>query len=441
MYLKKASVLIVLCILAMILCSCYSALPETTQESTSAPESTTSESTADINADVEISFPVAEAAHTFSGDNLWAAYAIDRGIFPVEDGYYRANSQIRYYDIASQTDFVMCNRAGCSHITEDCPAYIPYVSQLLASEKGVYVFTSHDGSLSLVKLDIQTYEKSTEFTMTARDGISYGMNNSFYSSGKIFFRFTKMDSEGTSESTWVYDEETGETSLLFANTELEFFTVDGAYDSTVLVYRSQYDEAVLEWEEYLELHSIVIDEATNEYLDELTDEYHNYIYEFREEHCTTGLYFYDMEEMTYTDAYPLLRGDSQEIPNTNYSSNSACFGEYVLYKLGNAVMRYSMATGERELLVEEEGITNGNLLDGKLIYLTRRDENLEVWVYDIASGEKFSVDNAGNNLCMSFGIYGETKDAFFGYDSYGGSGESWILKEDFYNARYENAHK
>lgn len=428
---KISAFLALLCILSL-LSACYSSVDSTDTTSAVLTSDSFSTGTQD-DAGNDMSNIVVN--RTYSPDNLSSASYMNCGVFPVAGGYYKASNPITYFDIEYETKIVMCNLAGCSHNTDNCPAYMPGLRYLLATEDATYAFCESGSTVSLIKLDLHTYEKTTEWFMADKEKEFYSISgHSFYSSGHIFFDYDEISPEETKTYTNVYNTETGETSLLFAETERKFFNVKGAYGNTVLTLWGEYDEAPMGIEEYLSQHPDM-DRV------ECSEEYYDvYLKDFSEEHYSGGIRFYDLETMEYTDAYPLLKGDSQETPNIYLSSDSCCFGEYLLYKLGDAVMRYSLKTGEREFLVEEEGITNGRLLDGKLIYLTYVDE-LKVHVYDIQTGTDILVDNAGNTEVMSFGIYKETEDAFIGYDSYSGRGESWILKEDFYNARYENAHK
>lgn len=433
----KISTLVVLfCVLSLLLSACYSEVGQLT--TTDAPSSSDSEeigsedSTEPPPDEPQNETPQITVSHSYSPDNQDAVSSMGGGAFPVAGGYYKASSPITYFDIEHETKIVICNRAGCSHNTDDCPAYIRNLTRLLATDEAIYAFCSNHSDVWLVKLDLKTYEKTTEFSAEGKDDVYYYINTAFYSTGHIFARLHRTDANSYGYCTYLYDTESGETELFFQDTDLQSLDVIGSYDSTLLLYYGEYDEAPMKLEEYAELYP-------DQPIEECSEEYEAYLMDFNKEHHTGGWYFYDLETKTYTDAYPALQGDSQEIPYTNYSSNGQMFGEYVLYKLGDAVMRYSLKTGERELLVEEEGIINGNLLDDKLIYLTLVDE-LKVHVYDIQTGTDVLVDNAGNDV-MSFGIYCETEDAFIGYDSYNDRGESWILKEDFYNARYENAHR
>lgn len=423
--------LALLCALCIMLSSCYSSV----QETTSSSDASTGVTTSKVPVSSEEPGVQIVANHTFSPDNLHGALSGIGGSFPVAGGFYKASSPITYYDIEHEAKIIMCNLAGCSHNTEDCPAFMPGITNLLATEDAVYTFCDSGGTVSLRKLNLNNYEKTTEWLQETKETRYYAVNDCFYSSGYIYFKYSEMTPKEAKTYTNIYNTETGEMSLLFADTKLTSFTVEGAYGNTVLTVWGEYDEAAMSWEEYRALH-LDEDETTciNEYYDV-------YLTNFFQEHYTGGLRFYDLETMTYADAYPLLKGDSQETLNIYLSSDSICFGEYLLYTLGDAVMRYSLKTGERELLVEEEGIVNGSLLDGKLIYLTYVDSILKIHVYDIQTGSNLLVDNAGDTDAMVFGVYKETEDAFIGYDVYNGYGQSWILKEDFYNARYENAHK
>lgn len=436
---KRLNFLLLFLVLSLLLSACYSEVgqPDTTASpSTSASgEESSGESTAPSSEEPQEERPEIPVAHSYSPDNQKAVSSMGGSAFPVAGGFYKGSSPITYFDIEHEAKVVMCNLAGCSHNTDACPAYIRNLKQLLATEEAIYAFCQDYTSVWLVKLNLQTYEKTTEFSVEGKDDVYYYINTAFYSTGHIFVRLNRTDENSSGYCTYLYDTESGETELFFQDTKLQYLHMIGSYGNTVLLYYGEYDEAPMTLDEYVELHP-------EQSIEECMDEYVNvYTINFSKEHHTGGRYFYDLEAKTYTEAYPALQGDSQEIPYTNYSSDGEMFGEYVLYKLGNAVMRYSLKTGERELLVDAPNIINGNLNDDKLEYLkvidgTISDGTIEVHIYDIASGEDYVIETHRSQEPY-FSLYTETADAFIGYRD----GQAWILKEDYYNGRFENAHK
>ena len=103
---------------------------------------------------------------------------------------------------------------------------------------------------------------------------------------------------------------------------------------------------------------------------------------------------------------------------------------------GDQVVRYNMATGLREVLLERTHVVNGMLFDEKLFYIVSENGECSVFVYDPKSKETAKFYNNGNTQYMEFTIYDETKEAFIGY--YNGN-YVWIPKGDFYNERYDKA--
>lgn len=434
---KRLNLLLLFLVLSLLLSACYSEVGQPTTSASPSASASGEESTAPSSEEPQDERPQITVAHSFSYDNQNAAFAGLGDVFPVADGFYKASAPITYFDIEHESKIVMCNRAGCSHNTDDCPAYIPYLQMLLVTENAVYGFCSSDISENtwLVKLDLETYEKSTEFTLERKDDLIYSLNSAFYSTGHIFFFVYCYSENSDYKNTYLYDTQSGETKLFFEGNDLQSVNVYGSYSNTVLLYYGEYDEAPMTREEYVELHSDqTMEEASEEYTDV-------YLIDFYNEHHTGNWYFYDLEAKTSTEALPALCGDSEELPRLNFSSNGTCFGEYVLYRLGDAVMRYSLKTGKRELLVDAPGIINGNLVDDKLEYLkvidgTISDGTIETHVYDIASGEDYVIETHKSRE-THFSIYTETADAFIGYYD----GLRWILKEDYYNGRFENVHK
>lgn len=424
---KRMNLLLLFLVLSLLLSACYSEVGQ--------PGATASadESTAPSSDDSQGERPVIPVAHSYSPDNQKAVSSTGSA-FPVAGGFYKGSSPITYFDIEHEAKIVMCNLAGCSHNTDDCPAYIRNLKGLLATDDAIYGICDNTYDVWLVKLDLRTYEKTTEFSVEGKDDVYYFLNTAFYSTGHIFVRLNRTDGNSSGYCTYLYDTESGKTELFFQDNELQSLSVNGSYGNTVLLYYSEYDEAPMKYDEYRAQHPDM--EEMESY-----DEYEAYLSDFDEEHRTGGRYFYDLETKTYTDAYPLLCGDSEELPRLYFSTNSIFFGEYILYQLGDAVMRYSMVTGERELLVDAPNIFTGNLNDDKLEYLkvidgTISDGTIEVHIYDIASGEDYVIETHRSQEPY-FSLYTETADAFIGYRD----GEAWILKEDYYNGRFENAHK
>lgn len=435
---KRMNLLLLFLVLSLLLSACYSEVAQptaTVSTSTSAPnEESTGESTAPSSEEPQVERLQIPVAHSYSPDNQKAVGSTGSA-FPVSGGFYKGSSPITYFDIEHEAKIVMCNLAGCSHNTDDCPAYIRNLQGLLATDDAIFAICDNHDSAWLVKLDLKTYEKTTEFSVEAKDDFYYYFSEAFYSTGHIFFRLCRNGEDSYEYSTYLYDTESGETELFFQDTDLQYLQVIGSYGNTVLLYYGEYDEAPITLDEYVELHP---EQSIEECMDEYGDVY---LMDFYDEHHTGGTYFYDLETKAYTEAYPLLCGDSEELPRLYFSSNGTFFGEYILYQLGDAVMRYSLATGERELLVDAPNIINGNLNDDKLEYLkvidgTISDGTIEVHVYDIASGEDYVI-NTHTSQETYFSLYKETADAFIWYRD----GEAWILKEDYYNGLFENAHK
>lgn len=417
------AVLVLLC--SLLLSGCYSSIPDTPVQPPTTPD-TSSSTDASVAEKTNSADSQITSTHSFSPDNLPGALT-GLSVFPAENGFYFADSVVKYYDISQKAALILCNRAGCTHTDSDCPARIPHVTQLLAQEGVIYAFSESEGSISLVRLVPQTGEKTTVYALDATVGeIDYCLTNSFYADGHIYFLVTTTRTEEMTTAIYVYDTMTENTVTLVSCSELESASVEGAFNNHVIVLWSALKQAPLEMESYFLEHP----QASE-------DDYYAYLNEFKEENLCSELREYDLKTLTYTDdILNALRGKSQEEPYLLFSSNGSFYGEYILYTLGDEIVRYSLKTGEREVLVKENNAVNGMLFDGKLIYLVMDTEGLKVCVFEPETGNTFTLNNAGNLQYMIFGIYRETKDAFIGYYN---DRNAWILKEDFYNERYENA--
>lgn len=366
------------------------------------------------------------ANHVFSADNLRGALP-GLSVFPAEAGFYYSNSA-KFYDIAQQTSIFLCSRPGCTHGDDSCPAALRGMEQILACDGVVYAFCFDNDlqELTLVEVVPQTGERTTVFTLTPEQpGIAYGLNYSLYAYGRIYFKVMHQTKTDISYTFYFYELSTRKTNVLVECSELEYFELLGAGEEYAYFSCSALKQAPMSFEEYLRSH-----------IEASEDEYAGYLDSFYYSNSTSSYRKIKLDTMESSDFADELRGDSTFSPNLNYSSAGSCFGQYLLYKLGDQVLRYDMNTGERESLVEAEHICNGFLMDGRLIYLVNGEDSLTIHAYDPQTGEDVTIDNAGNSGYMTFSIHNETKNAFIGlYDGR----NAWIYKEDFYNGNYDKA--
>ena len=415
---KKHSLLALLLCLSLLLSGCYAA-PRAEESSTStqvtkAPLSSTER-------DAPKSVP--QVKGVYYADNLRGASVRLSSVFPMEDGAY--TDGFYYYDVAQQATVFPCSLPGCKHADANCPARVENMSEVLAHGDSIYAVCNESYSASLVRYVPQAGERTVLFSLepqSAEDVIYIG--GSFYSTEKIFFNVTEMTEEATLYSLHYYDLVTDKLTTIFQGDALSYAEIRCAYGDRAIVSWSQYTEAPLELEEYLQEHP-----------DANEDAYFDYTDEFAKTHILSELRCYDLNTLEYTDFYSMLQNGTDKRANINLSSDGCGYGEYVLYKLGDDICRYSMRTDTFEVLTHAPNAINAFLYDAYLYLILSEEDGLHFRLYDPETGEQWELENEGNREHMVFGAHNQTKAAFFGL--YNGK-RAMISKADFFAEAYEN---
>ena len=415
---KKHSLPALLLCLSLLLGGCYAA-PHAKETSTStqvtkAPLSSTER-------DAPKSVP--QVKGVYYADNLRGASTRIVAAFPMEDGAY--TNGFYYFDVAQQTTVFPCSLPGCKHADASCPARVENMSMVLAHGDSIYAFCDESNRVSLVRYVPQAGTQTVLFSLEPSnpEKVIY-VSGSLYSTEKIFINAVRMTEITTSESLYYYDLATGELVLFFAGDELTNVEIECAYGDRAIVSWSQYTEAPLELEEYLQEHP-----------DANEDEYYDYTNEFAKTHVLSELRCYDLNTLEYTDFYPVLQNGTDKRANINLSSDGCGYGEYILYALGEDVCRYNMRTDTFEVLVHAPNAVNGMMVDAYLLLILSEADGLTFRIYDLDTGEQWDLENEGDRTCMAFSIHDQTKTAFFGL--YNGKG-AMISKADYFAEAYEN---
>ena len=415
---KKHSLPALLLCLSLLLSGCYAAKhtgeSSTSTQVTKAPLSTTG---------TEAPKSVPQVKGVYYADNLRGASTRITAVFPTEDGAY--TDGFYYFDVAQQTTVFPCSLPGCKHADASCPARVENMSAVLAHGDSIYAFCDETNKVSLVQYVPQAGTQTVLFSLEPSnpEKVIY-VSGSLYSTEKIFINAVRMTEITTSESLYYYDLATGELVLFFAGDELTNVEIECAYGDRAIVSWSQYTEAPLELEEYLQEHP-----------DANEDEYYDYTNEFAKTHVLSELRCYDLNTLEYTDFYPVLQNGTDKRANINLSSDGCGYGEYILYALGEDVCRYNMRTDTFEVLVHAPNAVNGMMVDAYLLLILSEADGLTFRIYDLDTGEQWDLENEGDRTCMAFSIHDQTKTAFFGL--YNGKG-AMISKADFFAEAYEN---
>lgn len=412
---RSDNVLIVLILFCIIICSgCYSEINKTVDHG---KKDTEPKYRYDADISVKNSFTMRQQA----------ALA-QLSAFPVEKGFYWFNGPLWFYDVSSAEKLCACAVAGCQHVDNSCPAVVPNCSCFWIEGTTLYAFSDAEEGLMLVVSDLKTGKKNSKVLIKNDSRTRFDIGYAFFSQVWIIIHGYRSDDAGQKAVTYVYENATENLVKLIEDDETSDGTPLGVYGKYLLVSWKQYEESVLEYEAFI--NKYVLNKAD---MHSLFEQYREYLQSIP---CTREKRLYDLETMTYTDILKDLQGDSDLYPDVDFSSSYSTFGEYILYTLGNQVLRYNMVTGEREVLVEREHVVNGFLWDGKLLYIVSEDGACTIFIYDPESGETVQLKNNGNTKYTEFGIHNETKDAFIGIYN---ESNAWILKEDYYNERYDKA--
>ena len=419
---KKHSLLALLLCLSLLLGGCYAA-PRPQASSTSAQSTEAMPPTTASEPETTQKPPAVKGV--YYADNLYSeSTAFSTSVFPLEDGAYTGN--LYYYDVAQQTSVFPCSLPGCRHSDGNCPARIENMKQVLAHGDSIYVFCGNLGQeISLVRYIPQTGERSVLFSREPRgQGCSIDVSWSLYSSEKIFFSVTEMTDDATLYSLHYYDLVTDKLTTIFQGDALSYAEIRCAYGDRAIVSWSQYTEAPLELEEYLQEHP-----------DANEDAYFDYTDEFAKTHILSELRCYDLNTLEYTDFYSVLQNGTDKRANINLSSDGCGYGEYVLYKLGDDICRYSMRTDTFEVLLHEPDAINAFLIDEYLYFIVETDGNVGFRLYDPDTGELWELENNGEKYTVFYNGFRQTKTAIFGM--YDGK-KAMISKADFFAEAYEN---
>ena len=407
-------VLVILLLFCIIICTgCYAGLNESVE---SIEKNTEDEKIYDNAVAVKHSFTMRQQA------------AARISAFPVEEGFYWFDGPLWFYDVSSAKKFCACAIAGCQHVDNSCPAVVPNCSYFWIEGTTLYAFSDSEEGLMLVVSNLKTGEKHSRILLKNNSRTRFDIGYAFFSEGWVAFQCYRSDDAGQKAVTYVYEIETENLVTLIDADDTSGGDPLGIYEKYVLASWCRYEEPVLEYDEYIKEYSL-----EGKDMGSISDQYREYLQSIPR---TREKRLYDLETMSYVDILKDLQGDSDLYPDVDFSSSYSTFGEYILYTLGNQVLRYNMVTGEREVLVEREHIVNGFLWDGKLLYIVNEDGACSIFIYDPESRETVQLKNNGNTKYTEFGIHDETKDAFIGIynESY-----AWILKEDYYNERYDKA--
>ncbi len=418
---KKYSLLALLLCLSLLLSGCYTT-PRPQASSTSAQSTEAMPPTAASESETTQKPPTVKGV--YYADNLRGeSTAFSTSVFPLEDGAYTGN--LYYYDVAQQTSVFPCSLPGCMHSDKNCPARIENMKQVLAHDGSIYVFCCDSFEISLVRYVPQSNEQTKLFSLRVQnqENRTY-VGGSFYSSEKIFFNATEMTEDATIDSLYYYDLVTDTLVTFIPGDALTGAQYEFAYGDRAIVGWGQYTEAPLNFEGYLREHPGASEDEYFDYTDEFYDTNHRF-----ELRC------YDLNTLEYMSAYELLQNGTDLIPNIYLSSDGCGYGEYVLYKLGDDICRYSMRTDTFEVLLHEPDAINAFLIDEYLYFIVKTDGNVGFRLYDPDTGELWELENNGEKYTVFYNGFRQTKTAIFGM--YDGK-KAMISKADFFAEAYEN---
>lgn len=314
-------------------------------------------------------------------------------------GYYFCNAKhIRYQTIGGSTATPLCLQPGCKHADEACEAYMGGSIKEMAEYKGkLYASIETDnGSIELVSFDLNTRERKT---------IRH-------------WEFEPVTDKGDIVQTFVSINHIAYDSLYYAYSR-------SVYDSVTQELKMQegknirYDILSGEEEEFPYSFSCV---GTAGYVGKSTD----YVYD-EQTHSDTlvdaFVYIRDRETLEMRKVVDLQRDNYQPTRDPAY-----CYGSYLSYQCDNTLFYLNADTGEsKELVTPEDPIVNYWLMDHKIFYITKNENNISYfWYADLDEPIPVRLRNDDNTDYMVFSI------SYEGADFFADSNNRVISKEDFY---------
>lgn len=398
--------------------------------------------------------------------------------------FYPKNNTLRYYDMETREEYILCPRANCMHNSKECIAYFP--SNLFGqSADGVaqidnYIYCVYNGitiddyaentakSIQLLRIDlnrgIREAVASFPCAMILTDGADQtfyadGISETNYCNGWAWFYLSMKQHYGLEEQL-EYTQltgvnlETGEVVALNGYDDYDY------YSFVMITSQRVYYRAIRELveritqEEWYDrfgdgagtVEGITFESYSDYWMwhaNETGEEYSYYYYDIQTGETTELLTAETVTENTswvhQANIWSIegewegrvLFSELQPDEDGEYSGDHTA---YYLYdpQTGETEWIDAMADGQA-LSIAASAKPNPVFPDGSFFYIRYVGEDrCDIYTYNFSTGEETFLFNDDSKV--TFRIFGEYKDGFFGEhaDHQYQEGCYWISKEDFF---------
>lgn len=352
-----------------------------------------------------------------------------------EDGFFIGGSIIAFHDFNTNRNLILCTQPGCPHSSSLCPAYLGAGSQyalyrgaFYAMNRRIIGFAPHY-TFKYRKPSDSTWQILWEHTISA-----YASSNvvTVLGGGYAVILANEFVLYDVNDTHQVYYNQ-----LISINLETETITelvprheitdsasllLTGVAEGKAVVFWTGFSEEILSHKEFalqaLE-HGISFEDATNDW------------FVYLEERRINRILIFNLETGMYSE---IASGKGSEllINVMNVVHNGAVF--YIYNRTIFSHCLYEETTTE---LIYVPNLISFFVMDGKIFYTIEVDEHLYFYFYDLETSKTHHRFNEGDTEVMILSIHHENSTAFMGI---GANGNNFIIpKDDFYNARYEQA--
>ena len=373
------------------------------------------------------------------GENIRLAGEL--GYQLVEGGAYLGGPWVTFYNFETEEKEIACDKEGCSHSEESCPAFLGSGSDYALYQGCFYALQREDPdgvwALRLQKREEQgeSWETLWEYPQKADGSLQVqGMLGGGWA--VLTLNAGKSDGSNTTEVLAVNLEDGTEKEVLpetavglnaqGADGQEKTLSVSlwGAADGFCVMSRSLLPADFPTLQEYLaSVGPLADDMATSAATDE-------YIAKIDTESVTE----YACYELASGQKTVISEGPTAEVSGV-YDSTSLYRGDFYFFKDG-AIRAFNLATKEEKEILNAGYIGRITVADGQVFYVLSVGDINELDSYSLVDGTVTKFTNEGNSSVIVFTIYQENGTMFAG--NYSGT-ECWISKEDYYKENFEAA--
>ncbi len=378
---------------------------------------------------VENTSEINQANFHFQEENAYGYYP-GTAIFPARNKDYifhvfATEPEIIYIENPNEKENKMtpyCDKAGCTHEDETCPAYIGEWTYI-AFYKNKFYYTGYDENrnLFLKELDpsnnnrriVYQWDRPANGEDSATDLIiTYG--NAIIRKDRWPLNIDTGEQQIVTE-TFLINLENGNCDLLAKDRDFQSnYSVIGGTEDKIIFTKYEIDN-------YMSLGDW-ISQGKSE-----SSYYEEYIPPLDDHVALVSMDIKTKKEIVIAEA---------EDGFVRYSDiMNKIADDQLVYVKNDEIHLYDIRSEEDKIIYHLEEIRNYWIIDGKVLMLTsdKNRENLKEYIYDWQYDQMYILNNNGNTEYMDFGVDTETENGLISIVD-----RQWIKKTDFYNDNYDD---